>query len=140
MIRITSSIEIDESEFQFVFSRSSGPGGQNVNKVATAVQLRWDVGQTNSLSEDVKDRLTRLAGSKMTGARVLVINARRYRSQEQNREDAVARLVELVGEAAKQPKKRRKTRPTRISNERRLKEKRRRSEIKRRRGNIQDDE
>jgi ribosome-associated protein len=140
MIRITSSIEIDENEFQFVFSRSSGPGGQNVNKVATAVQLRWNVGQTSSLPEEVKDRLTRLAGSKMTTSGELVINARRYRSQEQNREDAVARLVALVEKAAKRPKKRRKTRPTRVSKEKRLEDKRRRSETKRRRERVTDDE
>ena len=111
-----------------------------MNKVATAVQLRWDVGQTSSLPGEVKDRLKRLAGSKMTTTGELVINARRYRSQEQNREDAVARLVALVEEAAKRPMNRRNTSQTRVSKEKRLEDKRRRSETKRRRGRVTDDE
>lgn len=131
---------IDENEIQFRFSRSSGPGGQNVNKVATAVQLRWDVGNTQALPDDVKQRLVELAGNKMTDAGILLIEARRYRSQDKNREDALNRLVSLVKQAARRPKKRRTTRPTRNSQERRLEEKRKRSETKRRRRPVSEDQ
>jgi ribosome-associated protein len=140
MIRVTRSITIDESELQFVFSRASGPGGQNVNKVATAVQLRFDVQQSPSLPADVKERLKGLAGSRMTRDGVLVINARRFRTQEKNREDALARLAALVREAAKKPRRRKKTQPTKESKERRLEDKRRRSQTKRRRRKASDDE
>jgi ribosome-associated protein len=139
VILVTSSLTLDENEFQFVFSRSSGPGGQNVNKVATAVQLRFDVVRSPSLPDDVKDRLIRLAGSRMTQEGVLVINARRYRSQEKNREDAVERLLELVRAAAQRPKRRIKTKPTQSSRERRLREKRHRSKVKSRRRPATDD-
>lgn len=140
MIRITNSIAIDESELKFSFSRASGPGGQNVNKVATAARLRWDVKRSPSLREDVKERLVKISGTRMTTRGVLVIDARRYRSQEKNREDALARLVALVKKAAVRPKKRKTTKPTRESKKRRLDEKRRRSETKRGRKKVSDDE
>ena len=130
MIKITPSFSIDESEVQFSFVRSSGPGGQNVNKVATAVQLRFDVNQA-MLPLEVKERLIHLAGSKMTGEGELLIEAKRYRTQEQNREEALNRLIALLQRAFEKPKKRRRTRPTSESKERRLKEKKQKGEIKR---------
>lgn len=129
MLEITPSLKIDERELQLEFVRASGPGGQNVNKVATAVQLRFDVG-VSSLPEDVKDRLIMIAGKRMTNEGVLVIEARKFRTQEQNRDDAIQRFVELVRKAAVRPKPRRKTGPTQASKEERLKEKKRRAEIK----------
>jgi ribosome-associated protein len=132
MIEITPSFSIDESEIQFSFIRSSGPGGQNVNKVATAVQLRFDVNQS-LLPQEVKQRLTHLAGNKMTGEGELLIEARRYRTQEQNREEALDRLTALLRRAFEKPKTRRKTRPTAASKERRLKAKKQKGEIKRHR-------
>lgn len=128
---ITSSISIDESEIQLEFVRSSGPGGQNVNRVATAVQLRFDVHNSPSLPDDVRQRLTRIAGKRVTEGGVLIIDARRYRTQERNRQDAIDRLVELVRRAARKPKVRRRTKPTAESKRRRLEAKRRRSEKKR---------
>jgi ribosome-associated protein len=133
MIQITSAISIDEREVQLEFARASGPGGQKVNKVATAVQLRFDVVHSPSLSDEVRERLIRLAGKRMTEDGVLVIDARRYRSQARNRKDAIERLVALIRKASVRPKTRRKTDPTIASKERRLEEKRRRSEIKHRR-------
>jgi ribosome-associated protein len=129
MIEITPSLQIDERELQIDFVRASGPGGQNVNKVATAVQLRFDV-TASSLSDDVKRRLIHLAGNRMTSEGVLLIEAKRFRTQEQNREDAVQRFVELVRKSLVKPKARRKTKPTLASKEERLKEKKRRGEIK----------
>jgi ribosome-associated protein len=139
MIQVTPSIRIDESELQFVFSRSSGPGGQNVNKVSTAVQLRFDVSRCTAIPDRVKKRLAELAGSRMTRDGVLVINARRRRTQERNRQDAIDRLVELIREAARKPKRRIDTRPTVQSRERRLEEKKHRSRIKQKRGRVTDD-
>ena len=130
MIEITPALQIDERELQLDFVRASGPGGQNINKVATAVQLRFDV-NASSLAEEVKSRLAKLAGNRLTGEGVLLIEAKRFRTQEQNREDAIQRFVELVRKAAVKPKARRKTKPTRASKEERLKEKKRRGEIKR---------
>lgn len=129
MIEITPTFSIDESELQFAFVRSSGPGGQNVNKVATAVQLRFDV-LHSSLPEEVKTRLNYLAGNKITTEGELLIEAKKYRTQEQNREDAIRRFVELLERAFKRPKVRTKTKPTAASKEKRLKHKKQRSEIK----------
>lgn len=133
MIRITPTISVDERELQLEFVRASGPGGQKVNKVATAVQLRFDVINSPSLPDDVRERLIRLAGKRMTEDGVLVIKARRYRTQNRNRKDAIDRLISLIQKATVQPKPRKKTGPTLASKERRLEEKRRRSEIKRQR-------
>jgi ribosome-associated protein len=129
MLEITPSLKIDEGELQFEFIRASGPGGQNVNKVATAVQLRFDL-RASSMPEDVKSRLIRIAGKRITNEGILVIEARRFRTQEQNRDDAIQRFVELVRKAALKPKPRRKTKPTQASKEARLKAKKRRGEIK----------
>jgi len=129
MIEITPSLQIDERELQIDFVRASGPGGQNVNKVATAVQLRFDV-QASSLPEEVKARLIRLAGNRITSEGTLLIEAKRFRTQEQNREDAVSRFIELVRKSLVVPRIRKKTKPTPASKEERLKEKKRRAEIK----------
>lgn len=121
-------------EISFDFIRSSGPGGQNVNKVATAVQLRFNVRTSQSLTAEVRDRLIALAGRRITQSGELIIEARRFRSQQQNREDALDRLYQLVEKASVRPKSRRDTRPTRASKQRRLETKKRRSESKRLRG------
>ena len=131
MIRITPDICIRERELRLDFIRSSGPGGQNVNKVATAVQLRFDVFRSPSLPEDVRRRLVRIAGKKVSKEGVLLIDARRFRTQERNRQDAVDRLIQWVRRAAEKPKKRIKTKPTLSSRERRLEGKRQRSATKR---------
>ena len=131
MIHITPKIAIDESEIQLDFIRASKPGGQKVNKVATAVQLRFDVGSSPSLPDEVRERLLRLAGRRMTKDGVLVIKAQRFRTQDRNREDAIERLIELIRRAAEKPKPRRRTRPTLASKRRRLESKRRRGETKR---------
>ena len=131
MIQITPDIHIRETELRLDFIRSSGPGGQNVNKVATAVQLRFDVFTSPSLPEDVRRRLVRIAGKKVSKEGVLLIDARRFRTQERNRQDAVDRFIQWVRRAAEKPKKRIKTKPTLSSRERRLEGKRQRSETKR---------
>ena len=133
MIHITATIAIDDGEIYEEFIRASGPGGQNVNKVATAVQLRFDVVNSPSLPDDVRKRLIRLAGKRLTEDGVLIIDARRLRTQDRNRRDAMDRLVKLIREAAKKPIPRRRTRPTQASKRRRLEAKHRRAEIKRRR-------
>jgi ribosome-associated protein len=131
IIRVTPAISIDESEIREHFIRASGPGGQNVNKVATAVQLRFNLAGSPSLPRDVRERLVRLAGRRMTEEGILVIEARRFRTQERNRQDALDRLIRLIQKAAEKPKTRRKTRPTPASKKRRLDTKHKRSETKR---------
>jgi len=130
MIRINGRISIDERELDERFIRASGPGGQNVNKLSSAVQLRFDVRQSPSLPDDVRLRLERLAGSRLTREGVLVITAQRHRTQERNRADALDRLVELIQRAAVPPTPRRPTKPTRASRERRIESKKHRSSIK----------
>jgi ribosome-associated protein len=130
MLQITPALHIDERELQFDYIRASGPGGQNVNKVATAVQLRFDIINSPSLASDIKGRLIRLAGNRVNVDGVLLIEAKRFRTQEQNREDATERLIELLRKALVKPKKRLKTKPTRASKEERLKEKKQRGAIK----------
>ena len=134
MIRVTPAIALDEAEIGETFVRASGPGGQNVNKVSTAVELRFDAARSPALSEAVFGRLRALAGRRMTGDGVIVIDAQRFRSREMNRSDALERLVALIREAAIVPKRRRPTRPTLASKRRRLEGKKVRAGIKSGRG------
>ena len=130
MIPITPTLTLDESEVRLDFVRSSGPGGQNVNKVATAAQLRFDVRRSPSLPDGVRERLIHLAGRRITEDGVLIITAQRFRTQERNRQDALDRLIELIRAAAVPPVPRRPTKPTAASKRQRLESKRRRSAIK----------
>ncbi len=139
MLHITTDIAIADEELSLRFVRSSGPGGQNVNKVATAVQLRFDAAGSPSLPADVRARLMRLAGQRLTEDGVLIIDARRFRTQARNRQDALERLKALIRRAAEKPKPRKKTRPTRASKQRRLDDKRHRGETKRRRRPVAED-
>jgi len=132
MIEITPTIKIHESELQFDFVRASGPGGQNVNKVATAVQLRFDISAAK-LPGEVKLRLIQHAGRRVTAEGILLLESRRFRTQEQNRDEAIQRLVALIRRSALRPKSRRKTRPTKTSMEARLKEKKRIGKVKKNR-------
>jgi ribosome-associated protein len=134
MIRINAAIAIDEREIEESFIRASGPGGQNVNKVSSAVQLRFDAGRSPSLPEDVRMRLMRLAGSRLTRDGVLVINAQDHRTQPRNRAEALDRLIELIRRAAIAPRPRRATKPTKASRQRRIEAKKHRGGLKKLRG------
>lgn len=140
MIEVTSSLTLDENEIHYAFVHSSGPGGQNVNKVATAVQLRFDAAHSASLPEPVRARLIKFAGRRMTKEGVLVITANRYRTQEANKEDAFNKLVTLIREAAQPPRQRRATNPSRASVERRLQHKRQHARKKSERRSLNLDE
>lgn len=140
MIRISYNVELDENDISFDFVKSSGPGGQNVNKVATAVQLRFDVHGAARMPHDVKIRLKTLAGKRMTDDGILIIQASRFRKQEQNRQDALERLIQLVRTAAIKPKSRVRTRPTKASKERTLSSKKRRGRLKKLRRKTMDGE
>jgi ribosome-associated protein len=139
LIHVTPAISIDDKEIEERFVRASGPGGQNVNKVSSAVQIRFDVLNSPSLPDDVRQRLMRLAGSRLTNEGVIVITAERFRTQERNRADAVERLTALIRQATEVPKPRRKTRPTLASKRERLDSKKRRSAVKQGRGTVRDD-
>ncbi len=135
MLQITPLVQLDERELHFDFIRSAGPGGQNVNKVATAVQLRFDINNSPALASDIKGRLIQLAGNRVNADGVLLIEAKRFRTQEQNREDAIQRLMELIRKASVPPKSRKKTKPTPASKTKRLHAKKVKGEIKRLRQN-----
>lgn len=139
MLRITPSISISKDELHEDFVRAPGPGGQHVNKVATAVQLRFDVAHSPSLPPDVRRRLRLMAGKRLTEEGVLIISARRYRSRERNRQDALERLTDLIRRAAVRPAKRRRTKPSPAARERRLKDKRQRSMAKQTRRPVDND-
>lgn len=133
MVEITPTLSLEDNELRFDFIRASGPGGQNVNKVASAIKLYFDVRQSPSLPDEVKERLAKLAGKRMTESGVLMIDARRYRTQEGNRLDATQRLVALIQKALEEPTPRKKTRPSAAARAARLAEKKHRSMIKRER-------
>jgi len=132
-IQITEKIKLEPGEITYDFIRASGPGGQKVNKTSSAVQLRFDVGASSALPDEVRQRLIRLAGNRLTTNQVLVIEAKRFRSQDDNRRDAIERLIQLIRKAAQTPVRRRKTKPSKASVERRLNKKRQRSQVKRQR-------
>lgn len=130
MPRINNKVYVDDNEIEYVFTRSSGPGGQNVNKVSTGVQLRFDISNSSSLNGEIKRRLKNLAGSKLTKNGVLIINSTGHRTQYQNKQDALNRFIELVRKSAVRPPKRSETKPPARSKLKRLREKKKRSELK----------
>jgi ribosome-associated protein len=136
MIYVTDSISLNENEIQLDFIRSSGPGGQNVNKVSSAVQLRFDTRSSPALTDEIRSRLHRISGRRITADGILIIEARRYRTQERNRQDAIDRLVALIRRATEKPRPRRRTRPPAAAGQRRLTAKKQRAEIKRRRSRV----
>lgn len=129
-MKLKNDIEFNDNELHFDFIHSSGPGGQNVNKVATAVQLRFNLNENISITDDIKNRLKKLAGKKITESGTLIIEAKRYRSQEKNRQDAKDRFFTLLLKAYEKPKKRKPTKPTKVSRKKRLDDKKKRGEIK----------
>ena len=136
MIYITDELEIDENEINEEFILASGPGGQNVNKVATAVQLRFNVRMSTSLPDDIRARLISIAGKRISRDGTLIIKARRYRTRERNRQDALERLIDIIRKASEVPKTRRRTKPTFASKKRRMETKRKTSERKKMRGSV----
>lgn len=137
-MHVTGDIKVEASELEWKFIRARGPGGQHVNRAATAVQLRFDASRSEALTPEICERLRRLAGRKMSEEGVITIEAGRFRSQKQNREDALTRLLALIRQAAVEPKRRRATKPSSSSKQRRLEDKRRRAETKRKRGALKD--
>lgn len=127
MIKVNSLINLDESELKFSFIKASGPGGQNVNKVATSVQLKFNVYKSANLTDEVKEKIIKNAGKKATSKGIIIIEAKRYRTQEKNKTDAIERLVKLISQSAKVVKKRKKTKPTKAAAEKRIEVKKKKS-------------